>query len=98
MSTNQTKANEVQQNESKATERNNTKQDSQILHSFPLWHRDTKKGERTPTTHVVVELQGITSHVPPPQTPQQHRMKSELQYPPQTHSTGSAVWSIIPHL
>ena len=58
----QTKATKVQQNESKMTQ--DTTQDSQILHSLPLWHRDTKKAERTPTTQVVAPTEVITQQSP----------------------------------
>ena len=47
--TNQTKANEA--NEVQTTKQTNTPSTTQCksLHSLPLWHRDAKKAERTPT-------------------------------------------------
>ena len=43
---------QVQSTESKA---HGETHDMQILHSLPLWHPDTKKAERSPTTTVVAQ-------------------------------------------
>ena len=79
---NQTKANEVQQNKGKATKRNTMTQDSQILHSLPLWHRDTKKAERTPRTQVVAPIDVITHQAP-------HLSQQQEWTPHLTQSTNS---------
>ena len=45
----------------KATQTTKPMTCTQILQSLPLWHRDTKKAERSPTTQVVAQAENDSS-------------------------------------